>query len=58
MNRLSEYLTIALIAILGVACSPEITKKEKLEYAQQEPDTVETAIGQLVLPYPYSSESK
>lgn len=57
MNQLSEYTVMDLIAIVGVACSPGIKKNENLKYAQQEPDTIKTGIGQLVLPSHYSSES-
>jgi glucose/arabinose dehydrogenase len=48
---------ICLVFFATVACTSGVSDDEKEELSQQQADTVQTAIGSLVLPSPYSSES-
>ncbi|GGZ25605.1 sorbosone dehydrogenase [Echinicola pacifica] len=48
-------LTLSIACCLS--CNDKVSKAEKEELAQDQPDTVQTAIGELILPPPYSSES-
>ncbi len=47
----------ALAAISFASCQEKISKSEKEDISQSSPDTVQTSIGELILPPPYSSES-
>lgn len=53
--------TTISLTILGImsltACNGQVTKKEKQQAKEQGATTVKTAIGDLTLPAPYSSES-
>jgi glucose/arabinose dehydrogenase len=57
--KLSIYsLPLLLIAAVSLgACQEKVSESEKEELADQQADTVQTAIGELVLPAPYASES-
>jgi glucose/arabinose dehydrogenase len=48
---------ITFFFFVTLACSPKVVQGQKKELSQQQADTVQTAIGPLVLPPPYSSES-
>jgi glucose/arabinose dehydrogenase len=48
---------ILLLFFFSASCASKVSSQEKDKLARQEADTVETAIGQLVLPSPYSTES-
>ncbi|WP_339876465.1 sorbosone dehydrogenase family protein [uncultured Algoriphagus sp.] len=49
---------IAVIAAISLAsCQDKISKSEKEELSEQQPDTVQTALGELVLPPPYATEA-
>ncbi|AWW32038.1 sorbosone dehydrogenase family protein [Echinicola strongylocentroti] len=54
-------MTLRCILILSlfycVSCGGKVTKEEKEKISKEEPDTVQTAVGELILPPPYSSES-
>jgi glucose/arabinose dehydrogenase len=51
-------LSITFIALFSLtSCSGQVNKKEKEQAKQQGSTTVKTAIGDLTLPAPYSSES-
>ncbi len=51
-------LSLTFIALLSLtACNGQVNKKEKQQAKQQGTTTVKTAIGDLTLPAPYSSES-
>jgi glucose/arabinose dehydrogenase len=50
--------TLTLIGLLSLtSCNGQINKKEKKQAAQQGSNTVKTAVGDLTLPAPYTSES-
>lgn len=48
---------ITFIFFVTSACSSKIVQQQKKELSKKQADTVQTAIGPLVLPPPYSSES-
>ena len=48
---------LALAPIFFAACQEKVSKEEKEEISQSNPDTVQTAVGELILPPPYSSKS-
>jgi len=48
-------LTLAFTALLS--CKPKVTEEQKMIIAEDGGETLETAIGPLYLPAPYSSES-
>lgn len=50
-------LPILLLLLVTASCAPKIVNHEDNIIDQQVADTVETAIGSLVLPPPYSTES-
>lgn len=51
-------LPLLLIATISItSCQPKVSKQEKEDISQTSADTVQTAIGELILPPPYSSES-
>ncbi|WP_192085277.1 sorbosone dehydrogenase family protein [Algoriphagus sp. Y33] len=55
-----SILTLSLISAATfsfVSCQGRVSNNEKEEISQSNPDTVQTAIGELILPPPYSSES-
>ncbi len=58
---LKSTLAISLLisSIISVAScqQKELTKEEKEEISQTSSDTVQTAVGELILPAPYSTES-
>lgn len=57
---MSFKTTLPLLALASLgfsACQEKVSKSEKEELSQSSPDTVKTAIGDLVLPPPYSTES-
>ncbi|WP_373056996.1 sorbosone dehydrogenase family protein [Zunongwangia sp. H14] len=60
MKRISSILSFFLITCAGVSAFAqyeEVSEEKKAEIAQREPDVVQTAIGELTLVPPYSSES-
>jgi glucose/arabinose dehydrogenase len=48
---------ICFLFFLTTACTQKVPKEEREELARQEADTVQTAIGPLILPSPFSTES-
>ena len=48
---------MTLTTVLFSSCQEKVSKEEKEEISQSGPDTVQTAIGELILPPPYSSKS-
>lgn len=48
---------ICLIGLANFACSSPVSSQEKKKLGDQKADTVQTAIGPLILPAPFSSES-
>ncbi|MFC5625065.1 PQQ-dependent sugar dehydrogenase [Algoriphagus winogradskyi] len=48
---------LALATISFASCQEKVSKEEKEQLSQTSPDTVQTAIGELILPPPYSTES-
>lgn len=51
-------LTLFFASTISVAsCQDRVSKSEKEKLAKTSPDTVQTAVGELILPSPYSSES-
>ena len=55
---LKNTLPLLALASIGFAsCQGKVSKDEKEELSQSSPDTVQTAIGELILPPPYSTES-
>ncbi len=57
MKRIPHSYYLPLLLIISAACSNSVSKKEKEKYAQQGPVNVETKIGPLTLPSPFSTES-
>jgi glucose/arabinose dehydrogenase len=50
--------SLALLAVTTVAsCQDKLSKSEKEEISEQQADTVQTAIGELILPAPYSTKA-
>lgn len=55
--RTKLTLPFLALATIGLAsCQEKVSKEEKEEISQTEPDTVQTAIGELILPPPYATE--
>ncbi|MEP1086700.1 MAG: sorbosone dehydrogenase family protein [Algoriphagus sp.] len=57
---LKPSLAISLLisgSISLASCQEKVSNKEKEEISQTSSDTVQTAVGELILPAPYSSES-
>lgn len=53
-------LTLPLLALATIgfaSCQEKVSKEEKEEISQTDPDTVQTAIGELILPPPYATEA-
>ncbi|PZX48394.1 PQQ-dependent sugar dehydrogenase [Algoriphagus chordae] len=48
---------LALATLSFASCQEKVSKEEKEELSQTSPDTVQTAVGELILPPPYSTES-
>ncbi|MDT0642466.1 sorbosone dehydrogenase family protein [Zunongwangia sp. F363] len=60
MRRISSILSLFLITCVGTSAFAqyeEVSEEKKEEIAQREPNVVQTAIGELTLVPPYSSES-
>lgn len=57
MKRSLSYFSIPLLALL-TACNGQVKKEEKEALAKQPGNVVKTAIGDITLPSPYSTESK
>lgn len=56
--RTKLTLPFLALAMIGFAsCQEKVSKEEKEEISQTAPDTVQTAIGELVLPPPYDTEA-
>jgi glucose/arabinose dehydrogenase len=53
----TTYL-IPLFALLMISCNGQVKKSEKEALAKQPANTVQTAIGAITLPPPYSTEAK
>jgi len=58
MKTFLSILTMSLSALYLQAQTAEVPESLKKELAQQEPDVVMTAIGELILPPPFHSKSK
>jgi glucose/arabinose dehydrogenase len=56
MKRHQSLLPIALI-FAAFSCTEKVSKVEKEAISKRQADTVQTAIGELVLPTPYSSKA-
>ncbi len=56
MKHLQNIFPIALIFFI-FSCTEKVSKVEKEAISQRQADTVQTAIGELVLPAPYSSKA-
>ncbi|GAB3222203.1 sorbosone dehydrogenase family protein [Algoriphagus aestuariicola] len=56
MKRHQSLLPIALI-FAAFSCTEKVSKVEKEAISKRQADTVQTAIGELVLPAPYSSKA-
>ncbi|WP_035463631.1 PQQ-dependent sugar dehydrogenase [Algoriphagus vanfongensis] len=57
MNLQSKsHLLLAIVVTLLCSCKERVSKEEKEKLSIQSADTVQTAIGELILPSPYSSE--
>ncbi|GAB3012547.1 sorbosone dehydrogenase family protein [Cyclobacterium sediminis] len=53
-----KYIVLALLIVTGLGCKErKLSGSEKEEFANQDSVTVETAVGELTLPAPYSSTS-
>ncbi|WPR73668.1 sorbosone dehydrogenase family protein [Algoriphagus sp. NG3] len=48
---------VALTAMTFASCEQKVSEEEKEQLSESSPDTVNTAIGELILPPPYSTES-
>ncbi|MDO9551073.1 sorbosone dehydrogenase family protein [Rhodonellum sp.] len=55
MRNFVKFTCLFLFVASG--CSSKISDQQKKELSEQQADTVQTAIGPLILPPPYSSES-
>lgn len=51
------FIPVLLLFFVITSCTSQVSDKGKENIANQEADTVETAIGRLILPSPYSTES-
>lgn len=56
MKKLSVAIAVASLAAF-TACNGQVSKKEKEAAAKQGPVTVKTAVGDLTLPAPFTTES-
>ena len=56
MNTKLTLPFLALATIGFASCQEKVSKEEKEEISQTAPDTVQTAIGELILPPPYATE--
>jgi glucose/arabinose dehydrogenase len=58
MMRIKTLLPLlAVTPLFFASCQEKVSKEEKEELSQSSPDTVQTAVGELILPPPYSSKS-
>ncbi len=57
MKKILYAASLATTVYLLPSCSQKVSKAEQEELAQQPSDSVQTAIGLLVLPPPYASEA-
>ncbi|GIQ58676.1 sorbosone dehydrogenase [Flavobacterium collinsii] len=57
MKITTQFLSLLLLTSL-TACNGQVKKEEKDALSSQPPTIVKTAIGELVLPPPYATESK
>ena len=48
---------VALTAVSFTSCQQKVSEDEKEQLSQSSPDTVNTALGELILPPPYATES-
>ncbi|MCE7053594.1 sorbosone dehydrogenase family protein [Algoriphagus sp. AGSA1] len=56
--KFRNTLTLLVMAAVSlVSCGQKVSEEKKEKIAKSSPDTVSTAIGELILPPPYSSES-
>ncbi|GAA0880844.1 sorbosone dehydrogenase family protein [Algoriphagus jejuensis] len=56
--RIKTILLLFALATMGFAsCQEKVSKEDKEKISQTSPDTVQTALGELILPPPYSSKS-
>lgn len=57
MQIKATYSLLMLASLNFLGCQEKLSKEEKEEISQTAADTVQTTIGELILPAPYSSES-
>lgn len=57
MHFQNKAILFLAASLAFVSCKEKISKEEKQELSEQQADTVQTAIGELILPSPFSSEA-